>query len=278
MKLNLKMIAAAAAFAAAGSAQADLVGYNTGNGSLSVYAFNTVTRAYYIRDLGLLMNSFIPDSVTPLVGDNGGIPGTATPESGLNLSWSDASFSTWLTGQNTANIRWALSGGDSLSAGANGVSRAIISVAAFTIPVSNGTLSNYVPGSGAGNLPFLFGINPGISTTQLTSTSGVTNMPGWADGGGLLQASTLATLDQGVGLYYFARTQQGGATATPTNSAQYANSLNAAVVTLASNGDFTYALAPAVAAVPLPASIWLMGAGLAAVGGMVRRRKAAAQA
>ena len=276
MKLNLKMIAVAAALAAAGSAQADLVGYNTGNGSLSVYAFNTVTRAYYIRDLGTLLNSFIPNSVTPLVGDNGGFAGTATPEAGLNLSWSDASFSTWLTGQTTSDIRWAVSGGDSLSAGANGVSRMVTSMAT-PATVSNGTLSNYVAGANGGGLPTLFGVNAGISTTQLTSSSGVTSIGTWANGNGLLQPLSLATLDQGVGLFYFARTVQSGATATSATSAQYANSLNAAVVSLASNGDFTYSLAPA-AAVPLPPSLWLMGAGLAAVGGMVRRRKAAAQA
>ena len=277
MKLNLKMIAAAAAFAAAGSAQADIQSYNTGNGGFSVYAFNTATRAYYIRDLGMLLNQFITNSVTPLVGDNGGIAGTATPEAGLNLSYSDPAFSTWLTGQNTANIRWAVSSGDALSAGLNGVSRMVTSMATFG-QVFNAGVTNYVGGPNGGGLPALFGVNSGISTTHLTTSTGSSSLLTWADGNGILQPASLATLDQGVGLYYFARTAQTGGSSTPATTAQYANSLNAAVVTLASNGDFTYALAPAVAAVPLPASIWLMGAGLAAVGGMVRRRKAAAQA
>ena len=47
----------------------------------------------------------------------------------------------------------------------------------------------------------------------------------------------------------------------------------------ANYGDGPYSLAPAnVAAVPLPAAAWLMGAGLLGIGGMVRRRRAAAAA
>jgi len=45
-------------------------------------------------------------------------------------------------------------------------------------------------------------------------------------------------------------------------------------VTLASNGDLTY-VAPS--AVPVPAAAWLLGSGLLAMGGAIRRRKAAAQ-
>jgi hypothetical protein len=44
-------------------------------------------------------------------------------------------------------------------------------------------------------------------------------------------------------------------------------------VTLAANGDFTYALAP-VSAVPVPAAAWLFGSGLLSFGAFVRRRTA----
>jgi hypothetical protein len=270
MKLNLKMIAVAAALAAAGSAHADLTGYNTGNGSFSLYAFNTVTRAYYIRDLGLLMNSFLPNSVTTLAGD-GGVTGTVTPEGGFSLNSSDAGFSAWLAGQTSTDIRWAAVAGDSLSSAAAGVSRVISTSTVVNPFLSNGGVTNATGGPNLGNLAALFGTNPGTVTT---ATSG---MPVWADTNGLVGANTLATLDTGVGLYYFARTAATGATATQAATTRYGNSANFAVVSLASNGDFSYTLAPA-AAVPLPAPIWLMGAGLAAIGAIVRRRKASAQA
>jgi hypothetical protein len=60
MKFNLKMIAVAAAMVSAGVANAaPTTGGN--NGSLVIAAYNTVSSAYYIRDTGLLINSFLPN-------------------------------------------------------------------------------------------------------------------------------------------------------------------------------------------------------------------------
>ena len=66
MKLKLKMIAIAAAMASlAGTAHADLTtGSTVNNGSFSLLVFNTVTRDWYIRDLGFLINSFLPSTIT----------------------------------------------------------------------------------------------------------------------------------------------------------------------------------------------------------------------
>ena len=82
------------------------------------------------------------------------------------------------------------------------------------------------------------------------------------------------TLGSSASLFY---ASQGDGTAGASQVIRYGNAGNFATLTLAANGDLTYSLAPeAVAAVPLPAAAWLMGAGLMAMGGMVRRRKAAA--
>ena len=272
MKLNLKMIAAAAALAAAGSAHADLTGYNTGNGSLSVYAFNTSTRAYYILDLGVLMNSFLPNSITTGSGD-GGVTGTRTPEAGTSFSASGGtSFTNWLEGQTTSFVRWAVVGGDSLSNSATDLSRLITSSTAVNPTLSNGNLTNATGGSNLGNLA-------GLAGTFTGSTSAINGAPGYMDSNGLVGAGTLATLDSNVGLYYFTRTAATGASATSANRTAYSNSLYPAVVSFSSTGDFTYSLASAeVAAVPIPAAAWLLGTGLLAMGGAARRRKAAAQA
>jgi hypothetical protein len=276
MKLQMKLAAVAAALvAAAGSAHADLTAGN--NGSLALVAFNQTTRAYYIRDLGYLMNDFLPSSVTTLSGD-GGVTGNKSPEAGLtldkttNTSFADsASWGTWLTGQTPADIRWFVSSVDTVgTATATNVKRVITTLATVPPIVTNGNVDNYIASGAAGGIA-LFAGTFGLSTTGNPA-------PGNFDNNfGLGGTGALATLDQDVGLFYFARTTGTGSTTAAATKVQFGNSLSFASVKLAGNGDFSYTLAPA-AAVPLPAAVWLMGAGLMAVGGVVRRRKATAQA
>jgi hypothetical protein len=277
------MIAAAAALATLGTANAALVAPNTPNSgsSLAVLAFNTLTRAFYIRDLGYVLNQFMPNSVTTLATDGtGGVAttGDKTPTAGLTLdattnpgNFADSSFSTWLTGQNTGDIRWVTIATDSLSAAANGVSRFISSSAASFSGFTNGQVTNYVGGANGGGLVTLFGAGSGISATG-------TALGVWADTNGGLGATTLSTLGQTSNLYYVARSAATGPAGNAATFSQFGNATGVASVVLAANGDFTYTVPGAVSAVPLPASMWLMGAGLAAIGGMVRRRRGAVQA
>ena len=273
MKFNLKVIAAAVALAAAGSAHADFVGANIGNSSLVIAAFNTTTNAAYYRDTGFLLNSFLPSSVTTGSGD-GGVTGDKTPEAGLTLdktntaSFADAAFGTWLSGQNVADIRWTAFASDSQSlAGTANVSRVTLALST-PAPYNNGAVTN-----AAAVVTGLTSLNPvGLSTTTTTVLTPITTNLGAG-------AGTLGTLGNASSLYYFARSQGTLANSTTAVTTQFGNSLNFASVTLAANGDFTYALAPAaVSAVPVPAAAWLFGSGLMAIGGAVRRRKAAAQA
>lgn len=269
MKFNLKVIAAAVALAAAGSAHADFVGGN--NGSLVIAAYNTVTKAAYYRDTGFLLNSFLPSSVTTASGD-GGVTGNKTPEAGLLLdktntpSFADSAFGTWIAGQTLSDIRWTAFAGDQQSlTGNTNVSRLAITLSNPAL-VANSNITNAV-GIYSGLTPFgsQFSVTTGTVFTPITTNLGI-------------GAATLGTLGNASSLYYYARTTGQLANSTLANATLYQNSLNVASVTLAANGDFTYSLAPAVSPVPVPAAAWLFGSGLMAIGGVIRRRKAAAQA
>ena len=278
MKLKLKMVALAAAMMAAGAAHADLTAANLGDSSLALLAFNDVTQAYYVRDLGYTLNQFLPNSVTTLPGD-GGVTGTMTPEAGLtlnpgtNANFADPAFATWLAGQagGAANVQWTISAGDQLSTGANGVARMLLA-SSTPLTVSNGQVRTAVANA-AGTSGLAGQNNPmGLSAT------GGTVLPTFP-GNNILEPATMSLLDQASNLYYFAATTQTGSSSTLATETEFGNSAGFATVTLASNGDFSYTLAPAaIAAVPLPAAGWLFGSGLMGIGGMIRRRKAAAAA
>ena len=276
MKRNLKVVAAAVALVAASSAHADFTSANSGSSSLVLAAWNTVTKSAYYRDTGFFLNSFLPNSVTTAPGD-GGVTGTRTPEAGLTLdktnttSFADAAFSTWLGTQNQADIRWTVVAGDTSSfAGTNNVSRLLLATSLPTAPpVANSSITN---AQGTINAFAALG-TVGLSTTVSTVFSGLeTNLLG-------VDGSQLSLLGGISSLYYYARTQGTLFNSGTPTAVGFSNSLNTAQISLASNGDFSYVLAPAdVAAVPIPAAAWLLGSGLLAIGGAARRRKVAAQA
>lgn len=278
MKLKLKMIAAAVAMVSAtGAANAALQLGSTNNGSLALFAYNTVTRDYYIRDMGFLMNDFLPTGVTTLSGD-GSATGNRTPESGLTLNgtntpnFADASFSTWMSTQNAADIRWSMSAVDYLgSNAATNVKRMIVSSANPNETALNGQVDVFVATGNAGGLATLFG----DATLSMTATGA----PDAFDNNFGLGTDSLASLGQAASLFYFARSTGTGSTATQATRVQYGNSAGFATVTLEADGDFVYSLAAVpVLATPIPAAAWLLGSGLLGLGGMARRRKAAAKA
>jgi hypothetical protein len=264
---------------AAGAANAALATGN--NGSLALVAFNTVTNVWYIRDTGYLMNSFLPSSVTTLSGD-GAVTGDKTPAAGLTIdkttaaSFADASFSSWLTGQTQSDVRWFVSAVDSVgTATASNVKRFITSSANASETATNGNLDGYIASGNAGGLASVYADG---SNGALSSTGSI--VPGAWTGNFGLGADGLALLDQAASLFYFSRSSGTGSTTTAANATRFGNATGYATVTLAANGDFTYALAGQTAPpseVPVPAAAWLLGSGLLAMGGVIRRRKAAAQ-
>lgn len=277
MKLKLKMTAVAVALMAAGAAHADFVAgtTGTGNSTLGLLAWNTATSSYYLRDLGYTLNTFLPTngaSITP----SGELTPVfdKTPEAGLtidkttNANFADAAFSTWLSGQTAADVRWTVIGADRIGLTATNRFRQIGAVASGTpFTPSNGQLDN-----GTGGINQFAQTFAGISTTGTLSPAQLVN----ANGNFSNTPGLTSLLDGIADLYYWVRSTNTGSTSTLAQQDRFGNSANFATIKLASNGDVTYALAPAaVAAVPLPAAAWLMGAGLMGIGGAVRRRRAA---
>lgn len=289
MKLKFKLAAVAAALATlAGGAHADLTtGTTQNNGSFSLLALNIVTNDWYIRDLGFLMNTFLPTGITTSVADNnqglaaGPNPaavGDKSPEAGLLLNgsntanFSDPSFATWLGTQNAADVRWMVGSYDIQSVSSTQNSRRLI--ASSTNPnedFTNAQLDSFTGTGQWGGLANYF--NPGTSDLSVT---GVAMQPSAALNA--FQSNIgLATIGQSASLFYAVRSTFTGSTAVLANTTAFGNSGGLATVLLGADGEFSYSLAPA-AVVPLPPALWLMGAGLVAVGGMVRRRRAAALA
>lgn len=266
--MNFKLIAIAAAIASmAGTAQADLTPANTGNGSLSIVAFNTVSRNFYVRDTGFFINSFLPNSVTTLAGD-GGVTGNKTPDAGLSLTLADPSFSTWLTGQDASAVRWLVTASDN-TFGTTSRARLTTSSANAALVIRNDQISNYTSSTNAGNIAGL----TGSFTTSVSANSGAPVAFNTNFG---LGAVTLASLDQEVGLYYAARTTATGSSSTTQTPVRFGNAHGFATVSLASDGNFTYSVP--TAPIPEPSTLWLLGAGLMTVGALARRRLAAPQA
>jgi len=278
MKFNIKAIAAAVALVATGAAHADLTSAANGNSSFALVAFNTTTHAYFVRDLGTNLNSFLPNNITTGSGD-GGVTGNKTPEAGLNVTWAgDQSWTDWLSAQTASAVKWTVTAGDSAgTSGTSNVQRVL--VAESQASTSNPNPSNTTVRTGATNVTALANlVNGTFSGTSATGTFSAAVQAAYESNNNF-GAETLGSLGVSSSLYYIAATAGTLANSALVTLRGYANSLNTATLTLASNGTLTYDLQPAVtSAVPLPDSIWMMGVGLLAVGGMVRRRKAAAQA
>ena len=255
-------------------AQAGITPGSTGNPSLNLIAFNTITRAWYIRDTGFLMNDFLPSSVTTRFGD-GGVTGDKTPDTGLlldktnSVNFSDASFSDWLSGQSLADVRWMVSAADRTNQTPFNVARLITSSADEGLSSTNGLINFYASYGNAGALDFLTG------EFDLSAYSQEGAPPAFDINFGLGWL-TLAALDQSVALFYLSRTTPFGSNLLPSERHRYEGLGGYATLTLESDGDLVYRLAGAHSPVPVPAAVWLLGSGVLAFAGLARRRRASA--
>lgn len=282
MKFGLKLIALAAALASAAGAQAQ--GWpESSNPQVAFVAYNQTTRAWFIQDMGFTMNSFLPAG-TVLGEFDGPVQGTVTPETGLTINQSFSGWGEWYAQQSgTASaVRWFVAAADAENFFDGNETRLILTSKSDLFPPggaqNNIGLTDLASGGLLGGLGNLFpqGVVSGDGTSSVGPGAPVEwdNFNNWGSGAG-----ALALVGDSVGLYY--HTRSGGAfgddNAAP-NRVRYGNSEFFATVSFNEQGSFQYDLQPVTSPIPLPASVWLMGAGLAALGGVMRRRRAAAQA
>lgn len=270
--IKMKTLAAAIAFAAAGSANAAIEMSDTGNSSLVLAVWDNVAQESYIRDLGYNLADFTPSMVATDAGHN------------FNFA-ADPVFSS-LFGDNVASdVRWNVTAAD--LSGATNIGRQILSTATLGAAASSFSVSNTGVNSGATYWGTFF--NNANTQPSPDGTTCATSMSCWTNNTGDLQyagdtswgaywaqsltsLNSAGTLGQSLGFYSFS--QNGGAGFTQSTKARYENAYGVASWLLASDGSLNYSVAAAPSAVPVPAAVWLLGSGLVGLVGVARRRTA----
>lgn len=276
--MKMKTLAAAIAFAAAGSANAAIELANTENSSLVLAVWDDVAQESYIRDLGYNLLDFVPGMVATDAGHT------------FNFA-ADPVFSSLFGDNNAANIYWNISAADSFGPGATAgrhiIGTGALGAAASGFSVTNTGVSNSSnywstffnnantqpspDGSTCATSMSCYSVDPGdLQYTGESSTN--VNMWGANWGANLGGWYNAGTLGQSLGFYSFTTNASLGF--QQANKARYENAYGIAAWTLAADGSLSYSLAGAPSAVPVPAAAWLLGSGLVGLVGVARRRTA----
>lgn len=288
MKLKMKLLAAVAVMAVAGQASAAItLGSVQGGSSLFLSVWDATTNESYIRNLGVNLNAFLPSTRTTLATDgnvNGTpITGDKTPDAGLNLLFAGDSLFTSTFGNNdAANINWNIVAFDNQSSAGSGLSR-VITTAAGAPGTTNAGIG-LIGGGGTNYLSTLIqqttlgGASNSVVVTD-PSSAAFAGAGNWDVGlnGGLNGSSAGAGYASQLGFYYLARSVVSGSNSALATQEQFGNTTGFATWTLDATGAANYVLAGEVAAVPVPAAVWMLGSGLIGLFGAARRRKAISQ-
>ena len=261
MKLKLKLVVAAMAFAVTGQAFAAIADGSTGNGELFLSVYDGVAQTSYVRDLGIDMNSFI---------SNGSSAGYS-----LNYAADSLLSSTYNLSANT-NLLWNVAALDTTGGTAVGGQRYLSTTNAALATIQNTSNSNLTSGFPLVN-NYVAAVNNGDLNFATNNSSTWTAAAGNAYFGSGFQnnwhgkASFDSTAAVGQSLGFFGLQVSSTSGLGKISATQFKSADGNAAWTLGANGTLSYSV-PAPAAVPLPAAVWLLGSGLIGMVGVARRK------
>ena len=254
--LKASLLAGAVALGLAGHASAALQDTSSGNSALVLSVWDPSTGVSYTRGLGMNLNDFLPGTTTfaPIAPD-----ALFTSLFGSNIT--------------SSSLLWNIAAGDSTST--TGERFAVTSTTATAAPLigapynASTNLTTYL-----GQVNQAAGCTLGSNSGSCGSTSATdawsvlnTNSTKWGTNAGNALNFTDAG---GVGqsLYFLLASAPGGTTGgRGTATVDYYGDAPL-LLTLSANGTLSEA-----ATVPEPRAVWLLAAGLLAVGGIVARRR-----
>jgi len=259
MNMKMKALAAALALTAAGTANAGIDGFGTGNGELFFSIRDNVNLTSYVLDMNVSMNAW---------------------DQNANQSWmADATLNGFL-GAGSGDYSWAVQGGDSTGAGDVGGLRYLTTTA--TVPTMEATIETEknlgLVGWNNMDTSYLIGANakldgaPGsVPGTLGNSATFVTGESGYFDNGmdvwGNNSPMNAASAGIGGSQSFFYVTNTGSTVAFLTKNKPVDAIQQAGTFTLTANGDLNYV------ATPIPAAVWLLGSAMVGLVGVARRRE-----
>ena len=267
MKFNLRLLAAALALAAAGTASAQIVQPNTSTGTdLFFYAFDSSTGTSFVEDLGTSFANFGPSSAAAGTSFSANIASSAAWTTYVNTTEADSVTLNLGTGSGytfgTQNTVWGVVAGIANASPSNFGLMATMTAGNTPAAVSEG----FVRGAVNGPLSQFTG---SLSTLTNSATSGYFDNSATSDNAEVSLGLTLNNnlsknpvtnvIGQAANFYYYTGNSVGSHAPTA-----YANTFNF------DGTNLTYGT---VAAVPEPSSIMMMLAGLLMVAGLVARRR-----
>lgn len=307
MKFALKLIAASLALAAANQASAAIADWttsgSTGSAEMFLAVWDSTAQTSYIRDLGVRMNDFMPalgtgtafDKTTngtnlsatgtlsapyggsgsyniAFAGGLGDTPSVAagsvlTPGYKLTFQADPLASSFFGGGPLSTSLQWMVGAFDSVGSMGNqtlrGLTTSNSTVAGMNQPVANfGTTNGYIQlNNGRGTMTGAINTN-GSATAALADGDAYFAKGQGANWGSYASFSSLANVGSSQQFWYIATSD-----ATPTGAATV-KPFTGATWKMNTDGSLVYE----VAAVPIPAAVWLFASGIVGLVGVARRR------